>query len=85
MPDESYSLSNIEDYFEYNLKKHGEDIDKPLVQIYVNEIENRVPFKIKNGYSPELLTPLTMKLLGSTQNEITKGKNWNYGSSISSL
>ena len=31
LPDESYSLSNIEDYFEYNLKKHGEDIDKPLV------------------------------------------------------
>ena len=75
LPDESYSLSNIEDYFEYNLKKHGEDIDKPSVQIYVNEIENRIPFKIKNGYSPELLTPLTMKLLGSTQNEITKDKN----------
>ena len=74
MPDESYSLSNIEDYFEYNLKKHGEDIDKPSVQICVNEIENRIPFKIKNGYSPELLTPLTMKLLGSTQNEITKTK-----------
>ena len=31
-------------------KKHGEDIDKPSVQIYVNKIENRVTFKIKNGY-----------------------------------
>ena len=37
--------------FEYILKKHGEDIDKPSVQIYVNKIENRVTFKIKNGYS----------------------------------
>ena len=56
-------------------KKHGEDIDKPSVQIYVNKIENRVTFKIKNGYSLELLTPETMKLLGSTENKITKNKN----------
>ena len=58
-----------------NLKKHGEDIDKPSVQIYVNKIKNRVTFKIKNGYSLELLTPETMKLLGSTENKITKDKN----------
>ena len=42
------------------------DIDKPSVQIYVNKIENRITFKIKNGYSLELLTPETMKLLGNT-------------------
>ena len=71
----SYSVSNIQDYFEYILKKHGDDIDKPSVQIYVNKIENRVTFKIKNGYSLELLTPETMKLLGSTENKITKDKN----------
>ena len=74
-PDGSYSVSDIQDYFEYILKKHGEDIDKPSVQIYVNKIENRVTFKIKNGYSLELLTPETMKLLGSTKNKITKDKN----------
>ena len=34
-----------------------------------------VTFKIKNRYSLELLTPETMKLLGSTENEITKNKN----------
>ena len=34
-----------------------------------------VRFKIKNGYSLELLTPETMKLLGSTKNKITKDKN----------
>ena len=51
------------------------DIDKPSVQIYVNKIENRITFKIKNGYSLELLTPETMKLLGSTENKITKDKN----------
>ena len=41
----------------------------------MNKIENRVTFKIKNGYSLELLTPETMKLLGSTKNKITKDKN----------
>ena len=82
LPDGSYSVSDIQDYFEYILKKHGEDIDKPSVQIYVNKIENRVTFKIKNGYSLELLTPETMKLLGSTKNKITKDKN---GENVSHL
>ena len=63
LPDGSYSISDIQDYFEYILKKHGEDIDKPSVQIYVNKIENRITFRIKNGYSLELLTPETMKFL----------------------
>ena len=75
MPGESHSVSNIQDYFEYILKKHGENIDKTSVKIYINKIENRITFKIKNGYSIELLTPETMKLLGSTENKITKDKN----------
>ena len=49
--DKLYSVSDIQDYFEYILKKHGEDTGKPSVQIYLNKIENRVTFKIKNGYS----------------------------------
>ena len=68
LPNGSYSVSDIQDY----LKKH---IDKPSVQIYVNKIENSVTFKIRNGYSLELLTPETMKLFGSTENKITKDKN----------
>ena len=70
-----YSVSNIQDYFEYISKKHGENTDKPSVQIYVNKIENRVTFKTKNGYSLVLLTPETMKFLESTENEIIKDKN----------
>ena len=54
LPDGSYSVSDIQDYFEYILKKHGENTDKPSVQIYVNNIENRVTFKIKNRYSLKL-------------------------------
>ena len=30
-------------------RKHGESIDKPPIQIYVNKIENRVTFKLKIG------------------------------------
>ena len=55
--------------------RHREDIDKPSVEIYVNKIENRVTFKIKNGYSLEILATETIKLLGSTENKITKDKN----------
>ena len=45
------------------------------MQIYVNKIENRITFKIIDGYSLELLTKETIKLLGSTENKITKDKN----------
>ena len=45
------------------------------MQVYVNKVENRVTFKSKNGYNLELLTPETMRLLGSTKNKITKGEN----------
>ena len=51
LPDGSYHLSDIQDYFEYILEKHREDIDEPSIQIYVNKIEDRITFKIKNGYS----------------------------------
>ena len=75
LPDESYSISDIQDYFEYILKKHSESVDNPSVIIYVNKIENRITFEIKNGYYLELLTPETMKLLGSAENKITKDIN----------
>ena len=75
LPDGSYSISDIQDYFQYILKKHGENIDKPSIQIYVNKIKNRIIFKIKNGYTLELLAKERIKLLGSTKNKITKDKN----------
>ena len=75
LPDGSYSVSDIQDYFEYILKKHSESVDNPSIRIYVNKIENRIKFKIKSGYYLELLTTETMKLLGSTESKITKDKN----------
>ena len=75
LPDGSYSVSDIQDYFEYMLKKHSESVDNPSIRIYVNRIENRITFKTKSGYYLELLTPETMKLLGSAESKITKDKN----------
>ena len=75
LPDGLYSVSDIQNYFKYILKKHRENTNKPSIQIYINKIENRITFKIKKGYSLELLTPETMKLLGSTENKITEDKN----------
>ena len=49
--------------------------DKPSIQKYVNEIENRVTFKINDEYSLEFLISETMKLLGIPENKITKDKN----------
>ena len=75
LPDGLYSISDIQDYFEYIFKKQSESVDSPSIKIHVNKIENRVTFKIKNGYYLELLTPETIKLLGSTKSKITKDKN----------
>ena len=75
LPDGSYSVSDIQDYFEYILKKHSESVVNPSIRIYLNKIENRITFKIKSGYDLELLTPETMKLLGSAENKINKDKN----------
>ena len=75
MPDGSYSISDTQDYFEYIYKKNSENIDNPSIRIYVNRIENRITFKIKNGYCLELLTPKTVELLGSTESKISKDKN----------
>ena len=75
LPDGSYSISNIQDTFEFIIKKHETLTENPPVQIYVNKIKNRIVFKIKTGYKLELLTPETMKLLGSTKKDVDKDKN----------
>ena len=75
LPDRSYLIPDIQDYFKYTLRKHRENRDKPSIQIFVNKIKNRITFKLKNGYSLELLTKETVKLLGSAENKITIDKN----------
>ena len=65
------------DHIQYQItKKHSENVDDPSIKIYVNKIENRITFKIKTGYYLVLLTPETMKLLGSPETKVTKDKNF---------
>ena len=75
LPNGSFSITDIQNYFNYILKKHGENVDNPSIMIYIIKIENRITFKIKSGYYFELLTPETMKLLGNTVSKINKDKN----------
>ena len=69
LPDGSYSIVDIQDYFEFIIKKHETLTENALVQIYPNKIKNRIVFKIKTGHKLELLTPETIKLLGSTKKD----------------
>ena len=73
VPDGSYSIVALQNYFEYIIKTHEAIAVVSAVLIYVNEINNRIVFKIKSGY--KLLSKETMKLLGSTSNSIDKDKN----------
>ena len=75
LPDGSYSIADIHDYFEFIIKKLETLSENPSIQIYANTIKNRIIFKIKNGYKLELLTPETMKLLGGTKKVVDKDKN----------
>ena len=58
--------------------------NNPPVQIYVNKIKNRIVFKIKTGYKLELLSPETMKLLGSTKKGADQDKDRNDVSKLES-
>ena len=67
--DGSYSISDIQDYFEFIIEKHETLTENPSIEIYPNKIKNRIVFKIRTGYKLQLLTPETMKLLGSINNK----------------
>ena len=78
-------------FWEY-LKKHGASSDKTSIRIYLNKIENRTTFVIKDGYYLEFLTIKTTELHGKTENKITRDEkwwkcttSWNYWRNISSL
>ena len=75
LPDGSYSVSDIQDYIEFIIKKHETLTTIPPIHVYINRINNRLVFKIKDGYKLELQTPETMKVFGSTKKLIGKTKN----------
>ena len=75
LPDSSYSVEDIQDYFEFIIKKHETLTENPSIQIYPSKIKNRIVFKIKTDYKLELLTPEVMKLLGSTKKDVDSDEN----------
>ena len=75
LPNGSYSISDIPDHFEFSIAKHETLTENLPIQIYPNKVKNRIVFKIKTGYKLELLTPETMKFLGSTKKDIDSDKN----------
>ena len=62
LSDGSYSIADIQDYFEFIIKEHEILTENSPVQIYTNKIKHRIVFKIKTEYKLELLSPETMKL-----------------------
>ena len=46
LPDGSYSIADIQDYFEFIIKKHETLTENPPVQIYPNKIKNRIQIEI---------------------------------------
>ena len=75
VPDGSYSIAALQNYFEYIIKKHETITDVSPVLIDVNEINYRIVSKIKSGHKLELLSKETMKLLGSSTDTIDSDKN----------
>ena len=73
--DGSYSISDIQDYFEFIIKKHETLTKNTPIQIYPNKIKNRIIFKVKTGYKLELLSPETTKLLGKPKKHTDEDKN----------
>ena len=61
-------MSDIQGYIEYIIKKNKTLTIIPPLNVSINSVNNRLVFKIKDGYKLELQTPETMKLFGSTKN-----------------
>ena len=74
LPDGSYLISDINDCFEFVIKKHETFTENPALQIYADRIKIRIVFKIKTGYKLEPLSSETMKLLGSTKQDLDQDK-----------
>ena len=47
LPGGSYSISDIQDYFEYILKKQSENVDNTSIKIYVKKLKIGLHLKLK--------------------------------------
>ena len=82
LPDSSYSVSDLQDYIQYIMKKHETLTRIRSIHVYINRVNNILVLKIKDGYKLELQMPEIMKLFGSTKKLIEKTKNEEYVPSL---
>ena len=75
LPDGSYSFADIQDYFKFIIKKRETLAENSPVQIYPNKIKKKIVFKVKTACKLELLSWETIKLLGSTRNDVDQDKD----------
>ena len=64
------------------MKKHETLPTNPLVHVYINRVNNRLVFKMKDELNLELQTSITMNSFDSTRKLIGKTKN---GENVTSL
>ena len=74
MPDSYNSVEDIQDYFEFIIKKHETLTKNAPVEIYANKTKTRINFKIKIGFKVELFSRETMKLLQRTKIDVDQDK-----------
>ena len=67
-------VPDSQDYIEYMIKKHKTLTTISPINVYFNRYNNRLVFKTKGWYEPELETPKKMKLFGSTKILIDKSR-----------
>ena len=61
-------MSDIQDYIKYIIKEYETLTANPPFHICINRINNRLVFKIKDGYGVELKTAKTMNYLAAQKN-----------------
>ena len=76
LADCSYSVSDIQDYIEYIIKKHETLAIIPPIHFYINRINNRLVSKIKDGHKLDLQTPETMKIIWKCKKINRQNKKW---------
>ena len=76
LPDGSCSVSDIQDYIEYIIRKRETLTTIPPIHFYIIRINNRLMFKTKDGYKLELQTPETMNLFGGSKKINRQNNKW---------
>ena len=82
MPDGSYPVSDIKDYIKYIMKKHETLSANPLIHIYINRINNRLVFRVKDNISQNYKLLKVRSYLVAQKKLIDKTKN---GENVPSL